>query len=55
MRVAVLAWASARAYYFAFYVLERYVDPRLRYAGLLALLRARRNLRRCSARSQSSR
>src|SRR5262245_43041364 len=37
--VALLAWSSARFYYFLFYVLEKYVDPRLRYAGILALLR----------------
>ena len=36
----ILIWAAARAYYFLFYVLERYVDPRLRYAGLLALVQA---------------
>ncbi|MHC4946842.1 MAG: hypothetical protein ACYTG1_01075 [Planctomycetota bacterium] len=50
-RVAVLlgvvAWSAARFYYFLFYVLERYVDPRLRYAGVLALLRA--GLRRGAA------
>lgn len=33
----VLMWASARFYYFLFYVLERHVDPRLRYAGIWAL------------------
>ncbi len=38
--VAVLVWSSARLYYFLFYVLERYVDPSLRYAGLLGLIRA---------------
>ena len=38
--LAVLAWAAARFYYFLFYVLERYVDPTLRYAGILALMRA---------------
>jgi hypothetical protein len=27
-------WAFCRAYYFAFYVLERYVDPSFRFAGL---------------------
>ena len=27
-------WAFGRAYYFAFYVLERYVDPSFRFAGL---------------------
>jgi hypothetical protein len=37
--VAVLAWSSARLYYFLFYVLERYVDPSLRYAGLFALVK----------------
>lgn len=37
--LAVLVWASARFYYFLFYVLEKYVDPSLRYSGLLALLR----------------
>ena len=42
MRVAVLllvlVWASCRFYYFLFYVLERYVDPSMRYAGIWALL-----------------
>jgi hypothetical protein len=32
--VAALAWAASRAYYFAFYVVERYVDPSYRFAGL---------------------
>ena len=38
MRTAVLLalaiWAFCRAYYFAFYVIEHYVDPGFRYAGL---------------------
>lgn len=38
LRVAVLLavaiWAFARAYYFAFYVVEHYVDPGFRFAGL---------------------
>jgi hypothetical protein len=38
--VGVLAWASARFYYFLFYVLENYVDPSLRYAGVLDQLKA---------------
>jgi hypothetical protein len=37
--LCILIWASARFYYFLFYVLERYVDPSLRYAGILPLLR----------------
>jgi hypothetical protein len=32
-------WAFCRAYYFAFYVVERYVDPRFRFSGLLSVLR----------------
>jgi hypothetical protein len=36
--IAILMWASCRFYYFLFYVLERYVNPELRYAGVLALL-----------------
>jgi hypothetical protein len=43
LRVAVLLlltiWAFCRAYYFAFYVLERYVDPQFRFAGLGSLIR----------------
>ncbi|RMG37872.1 MAG: hypothetical protein D6725_08275 [Planctomycetota bacterium] len=38
--IALLVWSSARFYYFLFYVLERYVDPRLKYAGLCALFGA---------------
>ena len=43
LRVAVLlflaVWSSCRFYYFAFYVLERYVDPAYRFSGLLSLAR----------------
>ncbi len=37
--LALAIWASCRAYYFAFYVLEKYVDPRFRFAGLGSLIR----------------
>jgi hypothetical protein len=37
--LAVTVWAFCRAYYFAFYVIEHYVDPRFRFAGLGAFLR----------------
>jgi hypothetical protein len=37
--LAIAIWASCRAYYFAFYVLERYVDPEFRFAGLWSLVR----------------
>ena len=35
----VAIWSFCRFYYFAFYVLERYVDPSFRFSGLLALIR----------------
>jgi len=44
--LALLVWASCRFYYFLFYVIEHYVDPGFRYAGLLALLGKIRRTRR---------
>lgn len=38
--LAVLIWASARFYYFLFYVLHSYVDERYKYAGLIALMKS---------------
>ncbi len=32
-------WSFARAYYFAFYVIEHYVDPSFHCAGLTSFLR----------------
>ena len=37
--LAISIWGFARAYYFAFYVVERYVDPTYRFAGLTSLAR----------------
>ena len=37
--LGVCVWCSCRAYYFAFYVIERYVDPGYRFAGLWQFLR----------------
>lgn len=37
--LAVAIWCFARAYYFAFYVIQHYVDPGYRFAGLLDFLR----------------
>lgn len=43
LRVALLLalciWCFARAYYFAFYVVQHYVDPSYRFAGLLDFAR----------------
>jgi hypothetical protein len=42
-RVALLLvlciWSFCRFYYFAFYVIEKYVDPRYRFAGLTSFAR----------------
>lgn len=32
--VAISVWCFCRAYYFAFYVIEHYVDPNFRFSGL---------------------
>ena len=32
--LAACVWGSCRAYYFAFYVVQRYADPGYRFAGL---------------------
>ena len=37
--LGLMVWCFARAYYFAFYVIERYVDPSYRFAGLCSLIR----------------
>lgn len=37
--LALTIWGFCRAYYFAFYVLEHYVDPGYRFAGLVSLVR----------------
>ncbi|GEM_PF-287380 len=37
--MAIAIWSLCRFYYFALYVLERYVDPGYRFAGLWRLAR----------------
>lgn len=37
--LAALVWACCRAYYFAFYVIEKYLDPSFRFAGLTSAIR----------------
>jgi hypothetical protein len=32
--LAIAIWSFCRAYYFAFYVIEHYVDPGYKFAGL---------------------
>lgn len=37
--LTIVIWSFCRFYYFAFYVLERYVDSDYRYSGLGSLMR----------------
>jgi len=37
--LAVTIWCFCRFYYFAFYVIERYVDASYRFSGLWSLVR----------------
>ncbi|WP_145176184.1 hypothetical protein [Rubripirellula lacrimiformis] len=39
MLLAIAIWSFCRAYYFAFYVIEHYVDPHYRFSGLLHFAR----------------
>ena len=36
--LALAVWSFARCYYFAFYVIERYIDPNYKFAGLWSAL-----------------
>jgi len=37
--LAVSVWCFCRSYYFAFYVIEHYVDPGYRFSGLGSFIR----------------
>ena len=37
--LGIAIWSFCRSYYFAFYVIEHYVDPSFRFSGLGAFLR----------------
>ena len=37
--LAVTVWSFCRLYYFAFYVIEKYLDPSYRFSGLLSCVR----------------
>jgi hypothetical protein len=39
MLLVIAIWAFCRFYFFAFYVIEHYVDSRYRFAGLLSFAR----------------
>jgi hypothetical protein len=44
--LSLMIWAFCRAYYFAFYVIEHYVDGEFRYAGLIDFVKCRLMRRR---------
>jgi hypothetical protein len=33
--LVIIIWSFCRGYYFAFYVIEKYVDPSFRFSGLI--------------------
>ncbi len=37
--LAIAIWAFCRAYYFIFYVIQQYVDPSYKFAGLIDFAR----------------
>ncbi len=37
--LALTIWGFCRAYYFAFYVVEHYVDPGYKFSGLISFVR----------------
>lgn len=37
--IGLVIWGFCRAYYFAFYVIEHYVDPSYRFSGLGSFVR----------------
>jgi hypothetical protein len=49
--LAIAIWAFARSYYFAFYLIEHYIDDKYKYSGLLSFLRYAFSRRRLSGRS----
>ena len=37
--LAMIIWSFCRFYYFAFYVIEKYVDPTYKFSGLISFVR----------------
>jgi len=37
--MSIAVWCFCRSYYFAFYVIEHYVDPSYRFSGLWSFVR----------------
>jgi hypothetical protein len=37
--LALVIWSFCRFYYFAFYVIKKYVDPNYKFSGLISFVR----------------
>ena len=37
--LALVIWSFCRLYYFAFYVIEKYVDPGYKFSGLMSFVK----------------
>lgn len=37
--LALVIWSFCRFYYFAFYVIEKYVDPAYKFSGLISFVK----------------
>ncbi|MDM8537105.1 hypothetical protein QUF70_10155, partial [Desulfobacterales bacterium HSG17] len=37
--ITLICWASARSYYFMFYVIEKYVDSNYKFSGVFSFLK----------------
>lgn len=44
--LGLAVWAFCRAYYFAFYVIQYYIDDQYRFAGLISFVRYLLNQRK---------
>ncbi len=53
--LAICVWCFCRFYYFAFYVIEHYVDPGYRFSGLLSFARYLLQRKRAGGPGDSSR
>lgn len=36
--ILLVIWSAARLYYFMFYVIEKYVDPSYKFAGIISFV-----------------
>lgn len=37
--LVLVIWSTARLYYFMFYVIEKYIDPKFKFSGIFAALK----------------